>query len=92
MCGSGTASVVALTLGMNVVALDWNRNRLVQAAKRMSQLQDPLQMVLPSEELEIRNREEEKKMMAQRAEIVTYTYSPNSHTVICPPIVDVVPP
>ena len=70
MCGSGTASVVALTLGMNVVALDWNRTRLMLAAKRMAQLQDPLQMVLPSEELEIRNREDEKKMMAQRAEIV----------------------
>ena len=67
MCGSGTASVVALTMGMNVVAIDWNRTRANEAGRRMSKLQDPLQGAYPSEEQEIRTGEEMKKLMDERA-------------------------
>ena len=68
MCGSGTASVVALTMGMNVVAIDWNKKRVMEAGKRMAKMQDPLHPDIPSEEEEIRSVEEMKKIMVQRAE------------------------
>lgn len=71
MCGTATASLVALTLGMNVVASDWSKERVKVAGGRLTKLMLPVgdSGSLPSEEAEIRTKVQWKALLDERVKL-----------------------